>query len=112
MKKLFLTAAAAAAVLTFAATAQASIIVDGALDAAAYGPAVASVTYDPAAPDSNFGAPTSASKYDAYSIYLKADGGAVYGFVAADPAGKDRIPGVFSDLYWSLDGPVRTSVSN
>ncbi len=94
------TAIFAAAVLG-AATAHAAIVVDGNYDAA-YGAATATVAYDPAAPDSNFSDPTNASKFIGYSIFLKADNGAVYGYLRADPS-VGASAGAFANVYFDID---------
>lgn len=93
--------AAAIAAIAFA-TSVGAITVDGDYDAA-YGAATATVAYDPTAPDSNFGAPTNASKYLAYSIYLNASGGNVYGYLRADPTPGGASAGTFANLYFDLD---------
>lgn len=94
------------AALVAANAANSAIVVDGTLDAA-YGAPTATVAYDASAPDSNFGAATNASKYVAYSLYLKADKGAVYGFLRADPLHGGASVGPFANLYFDID-PTRT----
>ena len=90
------TVAAVAAIFSSSASA---IVVDGAYDAA-YGAPSATVAFNPAAPDSNFQAPTNQSNTAAYSIYLLDQGGSYYGFLkAAMPT-----PGLsFANLYFDLD---------
>ena len=92
-----------AAVAAFAATTAAqAITVDGSYDPA-YGAATATVAYDPAAPNSNFGAPTNASAYVAYSIYLNSSNGFVYAYLRADPSQGGASAGTFANLYFDLD---------
>ena len=90
----------AAALLTaFAATgAHAAPVLDGAYDAA-YGAPTAVVGYNPAAPESNFQAPTAFSDTTAYSVYLLDQGGFYYGFLKSTTA-----TGLaFANLYFDLD---------
>lgn len=77
--------------------------IDGILSPGEYGAISASVSYDPAAPDSNFGAPTNASKYVAYDIYLKASGGFYQGLLAAHPGQGGGKAGTFANLYLDLN---------
>jgi hypothetical protein len=93
-----------AALGLFAVSAQA-IVVDGYYDAA-YGVATASVAYNPAAPTSNFGAPTNESNAIAYSIYLNASAGNVYGYLRADPTSGGSSVGAFANVYFDID-PLR-----
>ncbi|WP_235889096.1 PEPxxWA-CTERM sorting domain-containing protein [Glacieibacterium frigidum] len=94
-----LTALGAAVLLSTAAQA---IDVDGSYDAG-YGAATATVGYNPAAPDSNFGTPTSESRYVAYSIYLTAGAGNVYGYLRADPTQGGASVGPFANVYFDID---------
>lgn len=87
-----------AAALVLAAPAAAAISVDGTRDAA-YGAKTASVATDPAAPDSNFQAPTNAA-HAGYDIYLSVDADNVYGYF--DLTGGNPV-GNFSNVYWDLD---------
>lgn len=89
------------AALMSASAAQA-VVVDGSYEAA-YGAATATVAYNPVAPDSNFGTPTNESRYVAYSIYLSAGGGNVYGFLRADPTQGGGSVGPFANLYFDID---------
>ena len=82
--------------------AQATIVVDGTLDAA-YGAPTSSVAYNPAAPISNFGAPTNESNAIAYDIYMKEDGGNVYLFLQTNPGQGQTSAGGFANLYFDLD---------
>lgn len=84
-----------------ASTAQAAIVVDGNYDLA-YGAATATVLYSAQAPTSNFQAPTGASKFLAYSIFLKAENAAVYGYLRADPS-QGASGGAFANLYFDID---------
>ena len=97
MKTLFLAAVAACAITT---AASATITVDGALGSD-YGAATASVSYDPTAPSSNFGAPTNSSAYIDYSIYLKASDGQVFGLIK--PGSNGTSAGNFANLYFDTD---------
>ena len=73
-------------------------MVDGIYDAD-YGAAKSTVDYDPLAPQSNFGSPGNTNHATGYSIYLKEQGGSVYGFLQAVTA-----PGLnFANLYFDLD---------
>ena len=84
--------------LGYASTANAAIIVDGAYDAD-YGAAKSTVFYDPQAPLGNFDLPGNTNHATGYSIYLKEQGGSVYGFLQAVTA-----PGLnFANLYFDLD---------
>lgn len=85
--------------LGYAATANAAIIVDGAYDTD-YGAAKSTVAYDPGAPTSNFGTPGATNHTTAYSIYLKEQGGSVYGYLQATGPGT---PLPFANLYFDLD---------
>ena len=98
MKKLLLAGALAFGFTASAANAQ--ITVDGAVDAA-YGDAKSTVVFNPAAPTSNFGAPTNLSETTNYSIYLAALEGGVFGALQAD--GATAIAGSFSNLYFDLN---------
>ena len=72
------------------------------LDGSGFGAPSATVTYDPNAPDGNFQAPTNASKYLGYQIYLKTDGAYYYGLLKADPT-QGSSPGAFANIYLDLD---------
>jgi hypothetical protein len=63
-----------------------------------YGPATSTVAYNVAAPSGNFGAPTNASNAIGYSIYLKHEGGILYGFLQA--SGPGTAVGSFANLYF------------
>jgi len=90
----------AAVAALFASVPAMAITVDGTLDAE-YGAPKSSVSYNSAAPTSNFGTPTSENHAAAYDIYLTADQNAVYGYITAD-----RVTGLqFANLYFDL-GPV------
>jgi hypothetical protein len=82
--------------------AQATIVVDGTLDAA-YGAPTSSVSYNAAAPEANFGAPTNESDAIAYDIYMKTDSGNVYLFFQTNPASGGASAGGFANLYFDLD---------
>jgi hypothetical protein len=73
------------------------------LDGSGFGAPSAVVTYDPNAPDSNFQAPTSGSKYVGYQIYLKTDGTYYYGLLTAQPALGGSAPAAFANIYLDLD---------
>ena len=91
-----LAAALFGAVLSAPASA---ITIDGAYDAA-YGPAKATVLFNPVAPESNFSTPTNQSDTTAYSIYAVDQAGYYYGFLKATTA----TPGLsFANLYFDLD---------
>ncbi len=96
MRRVARLSALLAAIVSLSATA--APVVDGAYDAE-YGAPTATVLYDPAAPESNFGAPTNASDTTAYSIYLLDEGGMYYGFLkSATQTGLS-----FANLYFDLD---------
>jgi hypothetical protein len=82
--------------------ATAAVLVDGTLDAAYGGPS-AVVTYNAAAPNGNFGAPTSETAGVGYSIYVSSDASYWYGFFQADPLGGGTSAGTFANLYFDLD---------
>jgi hypothetical protein len=84
--------------LSYAGTANAAIIVDGAYDAD-YGAAKSTVLYDQGALTGNFGSPGNTNHTTGYSIYLKEQGGSVYGFLQADTASGLN----FANLYFDLD---------
>ena len=84
--------------LGYASTANAAIIVDGAYDAD-YGAAKSTVFYDPQAPLGNFDLPGNTNHATGYSIYLKEQGGSVYGFLQAVTASGLN----FANLYFDLD---------
>ena len=93
----------AAAVLTIGLShvASAAIVVDGGYDAD-YGLAKSVVAYDPAAPESNFGAPGPAGDTTPYAIFLKDQGGFYYGYLkATNAAVAAGYP--FANLYFDLD---------
>ena len=105
---MFRVVAAAAAALTLASGAALAgpTGVDGVLSPGEYG-APTSVGYDPAAADSNFGAPSNVSKYVAYDIYTKSAGGYVYGLVKARPDLGGSSAGTFANVYFDLDRATR-----
>ncbi len=78
-----------------------AITVDGVRDAD-YGSAKSVVTYNPAAPNSNFGAPTSEAQDIGYSIYLRAADDYVYGYIQTTPSPGASAPGAFANLYWNV----------
>lgn len=78
-------------------------VVDGVLSAGEYGAATAVVTYNPGAPNSNFGSPTSESDAIGYSIHLAAGPGAYYGLLQTNPAGGGSAVAAFANLYFDLD---------
>lgn len=84
-------------VLGLATTGAKAITVDGTLDGA-YGAPTATVTYNVAAPESNFGAPTMQSNAIGYSIYLVNQGSTLYGFVQS--SGPGAAVGTFANLYF------------
>ncbi len=98
--------AAAAFALSCSVAFAAPVTVDGVLSAGEYGTAV-QVGYDPAAADSNFGAPSNVSKYVAYDIYSKSAGGFVYGLVQARPDLGGTSIGAFANIYFDLDRATR-----
>jgi hypothetical protein len=95
-----LTALTVIGTLAAAGPANATIVVDGLYDSD-YGSQTATVTFNAAAPSSNFGSPTSESAYIGYQIWLKAQGGNVYGFLQA--SGPGTSVGPFANVYWDLD---------
>lgn len=96
MKGIAILAASIAAL--FVANSAQAITVDGVLDSD-YGQAKSSVGYDPAAPTSNFGTPTGFSNALPYDIYLKEQGGTVFGFLQVTGTGGDTI-GSLANLYF------------
>lgn len=82
--------------------AQATIVVDGTLDAA-YGAPTSSVGYNASAPEGNFSTPTNESDAIAYDIYMKEDGGNVYLFFQTNSAPGGASVGGFANLYFDLD---------
>ncbi len=104
----FKTAALSFLAFGYVSAANAVITVDGALDAD-YGAAKSGVAYDPGAPNGNFQTPGTTNQTTAYSIYLKEQGGSVYGFLKATPPGGG--PAVFpflgTNLYFDLDRATR-----
>lgn len=97
-----LASAAAAVLCVWAVRAEAAPIVDGTLDAA-YGTPRATVAYSPAAPTSNFDAPTAASNAVGYDIYSTSDTNFYYGFLRARPDRGGTGIGAFANLYFDLD---------
>ena len=86
--------------LGYASVADAGIIVDGAYDID-YGAAKSTVGYDPSAAQGNFSSPGTTNHLTGYDIYLKEQGGSVYGFLQATTS-----PGPsfgFANLYFDLD---------
>jgi hypothetical protein len=97
--KRFIAALALTSAIGIASSAQA-ITIDGSLDAA-YGATTATVAYNPAAPTSNFAAPTAASNAIGYTIHLTSDANYVYGFLQT--FGPGASVGDFANLYFDLD---------
>lgn len=92
--------ASAVAVLLAASAAQA-IVVDGSYDAA-YGTATAVIPYS-AGPNGDFNNYGSASS-PAYSIFLNAANGNVYGFLKADlSSGGTIVAPTFANVYFDID---------
>ena len=98
---------AAAAAFAIAAPAAAQITVDGTRDAA-FGSATSSVLYNPAAPNSNFQAPTPFSDSVGYDIYLTSDANNVYGFLQARPDLGGAVPFTAANLYFDLQPSANT----
>lgn len=89
----------AAAFMMFAMTGSAHAIdINGELDATGY-THTASVGFDKAAPEHNFGAPTNKSAFTAYEIYLSADANYLYGFIA----GENPAAPQFANLYFGVN---------
>ena len=93
-----------AATLASVGGARAAIIVDGSYDAD-YGAPKSIVTYDPTAPESNFGTPTPFTDAIGYSIYLADQGGSLYGYLKS--AGPLKAVAPFANLYFDLDAATR-----
>jgi hypothetical protein len=77
-----------------------AIVVDGTYDAD-YGPVKSVVGYDTSAPNGDFSNPGPNNNVTGYSIYLKEQGGSVYGLLQAT-----TVPGSsfnFANLYFDLD---------
>lgn len=68
------------------------------LDGSGFGAPSAIVTYDPAAPTSNFGTPGPTTSGAAYDIYTRAD--ATYAYVLVQQTGLGSSPGSFANLYF------------
>jgi hypothetical protein len=68
------------------------------------------VTYDPSAPDSNFGTPTSTTKYAPYDIFTKSDATYLYVMVS-ETTGGAAAAGSFANLYFGT-GVSATSGSD
>lgn len=96
MRTMFTIAAAAASLVS--TTAWADPIIDGTRDTD-YGAPTSTVTYDPAAPNSNFGAPTPFSDASTYDIYFIAGTSSVFGFIQSDRV----TPVVGANLYFDID---------
>ena len=73
-------------------------VVDGTLDAS-YGAAKAIVTYNAAAPDGTFAAPTAQSNSVGFSVYLSSDASWTYGFLQAT----GPLPQPFANVYFDFD---------
>jgi hypothetical protein len=97
MKRTILTLAFA---LAGTAGAHAQVTVDGNYDAA-YGTAKSVVTYNPAAPTSNFGTPGPSSNAIGYTIWLTSDADNVYGLFKASGPGAAAFTG--GNLYFDID---------
>ncbi len=82
--------------------AQATITIDGILDAA-YGAPTSSVGYNAAASEGNFSTPTNESDAIAYNIYMKADSGNLYLYFQTIPGAGQASIGAFANLYFDLD---------
>jgi hypothetical protein len=84
--------------LGFASAANAAIVVDGLYDSD-YGAATATVAYDPAAPQGNFGSPGNTTAGASYQIFLKDQGGFVYGLVQITGNAASSV-GSFANVYF------------
>jgi len=80
----------------FAALAQVGL--DGVIGAEWAGATVKTVSHDPAAPTSNFGAPTNQTAFAAYDTYFRVDSGWVYLAVATNGTGGGSA-GDFANVY-------------
>jgi hypothetical protein len=69
------------------------------LDGSGFGTPSASVTYDPSAPTSNFGAPGSTTSGAAYDIYTRSDASYLYVLLAQNGGG-GTAAGDFANLYF------------
>jgi hypothetical protein len=92
-------AAAGAALMLVAGGAQASVTVDGTLNASEGYTLSSTVTYNSTAPTSNFGAPTSESNAIGYNIYTTSDSTYIYGLFKANPSPGAASAGPFVNLY-------------
>lgn len=105
--KTYVAALALASAIGFASSAQATITVDGVLDAA-YGAATAVVTANPAANTSNFGQDAAhlpgSENATGYSIYLSSDASNIYGFLQADAVPANFFANLYFDVYHA-NGP-------
>jgi hypothetical protein len=97
---------ASALALCLAAPAAAAITIDGTREAD-YGAPTATVNWNPAAPTSNFGAPTNENHTTSYDIYGIVQGDNLYGFWQATPdqAGETNA-GNFVNLYLDTNPAV------
>lgn len=94
----FVTAALASAMSAHAAP----VSIDGVLGSEWDGVAAVYVTHDPAAPDSNFGAPTSITQGASYSIQVRSEGD--YYYVGLKVTGNpEKSAGNFANLYFDTN---------
>ena len=98
--------------LGYVTAANAVIVVDGVYDAD-YGAAKSTVAYNPAAPLGDFSNPGTTNHATAYSIFLKEQGGSVYGYLQATPppGSGTPFPLAFTNLYFDLD-PINNNGSD
>jgi hypothetical protein len=84
--------------LGYASAAHATILVDGLYDSD-YGAATATIAHDASAPTGNFSSPVNVNSGASYQIFLKDQGGYVYGLVqtTGDFASS---PGSFTNVYF------------
>ncbi len=86
-----------------ASAAAAPVSINGALGAEWSGVSSVTVTHDDNAPDSNFGAPTNTTRWDSYTIQMRADAGYVY--VGMQTVGAPALSAslLFANLYFDVD---------
>jgi hypothetical protein len=93
-------------VLCASSYASAAITIDGSFAPGEWaGSTIKNVTYNPMAPEGNFGVPTSETDSEPYDIYTKGDANYFYVGLKAVPNG-NLAPGVFTNLYFDTNPPA------
>ncbi|HEY1601829.1 MAG TPA: hypothetical protein VGG64_19665 [Pirellulales bacterium] len=86
------------AVVSSAAVATADVVVDGSIGSDWAGVTPVQVTYDPGAPEGNFGAPTGTTDSIAYDIYVTGDANDLY--VGLETTSDNTTGLTFTNLYF------------